>query len=365
MKNIVFAAPSRYIQGRHIIGDLPDYVAALGTRCLVLSTPSNMKRMASDFKKVTDRTDFYTMIEPFNGECSMNEINRIRDICKENGIDVVAGVGGGKVLDTAKAVSHFCKIPVVIVPTAASSDAPTSALSVIYYDDGSLDKLLFLKTNPNVVLMDLDVIANAPAHLLAVGMGDALATYFESKECFHADGDNCVGGRVTLTAMAIAKQCAETILKDGYKAYCSAQRKVVTTALENVVEANTLMSGIGFESAGVCSAHPINNGIAAIEETHPYMHGEKVAFALLVHLLLAKESDEVFYQVMDLFKKVGLPITLKQLGVEEITEDKLNLIASIANGDSSTHYLPQKIDEEVIKGAVVLADELGTQYLNK
>lgn len=294
MKEKVYLSPSRYVQGKDILKNIPDYVSALGNNLLIMSSRGNHKRLSEVFEEITARQDFSTIIINFDGECTMNEIERINQICRDNEIDVIAGIGGGKVIDTAKAISHYMNLGLVIAPTTASSDAPCSALSIIYKEDEGLDQLLWLKKNPDIVLVDVQVIANAPAHLFAAGMGDAMATYFEMKE--------------------------------GYQAFIAASKHCVTLALEHVIEANTLLSGIGFESGGICAAHPINNGIAELPQTHKYMHGEKVAFALICHLILAGENKEIIDEIMELFSQIGLPITLKELGIENITDDELKLI---------------------------------------
>ena len=133
----------------------------------------------------------YELME-FGGECSMEEIDRHR--AHLGGSDAVIGIGGGKTLDTAKAVAHFAHMPVMIVPTAASSDAPCSRLSVLYTPGGVFDRYLPLPANPNVVLMDTDVIAKAPVRFLVSGLGDAFATYYEAAACVQSNAVTMTGG---------------------------------------------------------------------------------------------------------------------------------------------------------------------------
>lgn len=103
----------------------------------------------------------------------MTEINRLTALAKDKGCDIVIGIGGGKILDTSKAVAFYSKLPVIICPTIASTDAPCSALSVIYTEEGVFENTCF-SCKPIMVLMDTQVIANSPVRLTVSGMGDAL-----------------------------------------------------------------------------------------------------------------------------------------------------------------------------------------------
>ena len=106
---------------------------------------------------------------------------------------------------TAKAVAYYEKTPVLICPTIASTDAPCSALSVIYTEEGVFEEYLFLPSNPDMVMMDTEIIAESPVRLTVAGMGDALATYFEARACQRSDAASCAGGKITGAAMALAK----------------------------------------------------------------------------------------------------------------------------------------------------------------
>lgn len=191
----------------------------------------------------------------FGGEITNDEINRISGLGKES--DFIVGLGGGKTSDTAKAVGNQLNIPIAIIPTTASTDAPCSALSVIYSPSGEFERYWFFDVNPDIVLVDTGVIARAPPRFLAAGIGDAFATNIEAKLC--RTSLNCVGGLQTEVAAAIGNKCEEILLKYGKQAYEANKAQVVTPAFEAVVEANTLMSGLGFESGGVAAAHSVRN----------------------------------------------------------------------------------------------------------
>lgn len=363
MRERSFISPARYIQGPHVLSSLHRYVSPLGKTCFVILSKGGLRRMASvlDANR-TAAPDLQLIAAALDGECCMAEIDRLTGEARAAGACCIVGIGGGKVLDTAKAVAHFADLPVVVAPTTASSDAPCSALSVVYHPDGSLDTLLSLRRNPDTVLVDSAVIVTASPRLFAAGMGDAMATYFEMRAARATGGSNFIGTQITLAAEAIATRCGQVLFDDGCAAYDAVQVGVLTAAVENVIEANTLLSGLGFESGGVCAAHPINNGLAELPATHGRYHGEKVAFALLAQLVLENAPREELERVMAFHTHVGLPVTLAGLGIEALTPEELHTVAAIANSDGSIHQLRVPVDEDNIAAAVLAADAMGRRY---
>ena len=256
----ILCSPSKYVQGAGELKKLGEYAQKYGKKALVLITESGYKRIGDVVNTGFEGYEITPVYEYFNRECSKNEINRLVDIMNEKGCDVVIGIGGGKILDTAKAVAYYKEAPVLICPTIASTDAPCSALSVIYTDAGVFEEYLFLPANPDMVLMDTEIIAKSPVRLTVSGMGDALATYFEARACQVSGATTCAGGQVTQAAIALAKLCFDTLMAEGVKAKLALEAGACTPAVEKVIEANTLLSGIGFESGGLAGAHAIHNG---------------------------------------------------------------------------------------------------------
>ncbi|MEG0377695.1 MAG: glycerol dehydrogenase [Eubacterium sp.] len=360
----ILISPSKYIQGPGELDNLATYVSALGKNALCLITDSGLKRNKTALDESFDNSDVSVIYDAFNRECCQSEISRIMDVCKENNIDIVIGVGGGKTFDTIKAVGYYLDLPVVIVPTIASTDAPCSALSVIYTEDGVFDSYLFLKQNPNIILVDTTIIANSPTRLVVAGMGDALATYFEARACEASNASTCAAGTTTLAAQALAELCYNTLIDEGYMAKLAADSKSCTRSLEKIIEANTLLSGIGFESGGLAGAHAVHNGFTVLPECHHMYHGEKVAFGTLVQLALEDAPMDEISEVLDFCITVGLPVTLKELGIEEITEEKIRAVAEAsAVADESIHNMPFEVTADSVYAAIMVADALGRDYL--
>lgn len=359
MKKILIS-PSKYVQSKGAIKELTKIVSEYGKKALLVSSSADLSYVQKALDEAQQNYPLEFVLTDFRGECSNVEIERLRTLSKAHGCDVIIGLGGGKSLDTAKAIAHYDHLPVIVVPTIASTDAPCSSLAVIYTEQGAFESYMFFKTNPNLVLVDTDVIAKAPVRFLVAGMGDALSTYFEARACARSFADNIPGGKSTKLAIAAAKLCYETLLEDSLKAKAACEANVVTQALENIIEANILLSGLGFESSGLAAAHAVHNGLTALDETHHCFHGEKVAFGVLVHLVLENAPKAELDEVLVYCKSVGLPTTLEALGVKEVTDEKVMAVAELACAEGETiHNMPFKVTAEDVYAAIYTANRLG------
>ncbi len=361
MKQVI-CSPGSYIQGKGEIKNLAEYYSSLGSKgAYIIVSNSNYKNYKEQIESSFKSSNIPTTIEVFGGECSKNEINRHKDLLGE--CDVVIGIGGGKALDAAKAVAYYAKLPTIIVPTIASTDAPCSRLSVIYKENGEFESYLPLTANPSVVIMDLDIIVKAPVRFLVAGIGDALATYFEGKACETSNATTMAGGTSTKAALALAELCLETLLADGLKAKIAVENGVSSKAVENIVEANTYLSGVGFESSGLAAAHAIHNGITVLEQTHHMLHGEKVAFGTISQLVLENRPLEEIDKIIDFCKSVGLPTTFKELGIENVSDADLMKVATASCSEGETIFnMPFEITPEAVFSAMKVADTLSRTY---
>lgn len=361
----VLISPGKYLQGAGEMKNIGTYAAGYGKKALILISNGGYKRIGAEIEESFAKTDCKAVFDYFGGECSKNEINRLRGVMDEQGCDLVIGIGGGKIFDTAKAVAYYCETPVVICPTIASTDAPCSALSVIYTDEGVFEEYLFLPANPNLVLMDTDIIAKSPVRLTVSGIGDALATYFEARACQRSDATTCAGGKITCAAMALARLCFDTLMEEGLKAKLALEAGVCTPSVEKIIEANTLLSGLGFESGGLAGAHAIHNGLTVLEECHHMYHGEKVAFGTITQLVLEDVPLEELEEIIGFCVELGLPVTLGELGVKEVTREKMMAVAEAACAENDTlHNMPFEVTPEKVCAALLAADAYGRYYLS-
>ncbi|RJS62358.1 glycerol dehydrogenase [Bacillus sp. PK3_68] len=360
MTNIIFVSPGKYVQGKGVLNSIGKYVKQLGQKPLILAGKTAWEVTGEGIKSSlqAEGMDFHSL--QFRGESSINEVNRIKKEGEAHSVDMVIGVGGGKALDTAKAVADELKAKVVIVPSIASTDAPTSALSVIYTDQGVFEAYKFYSKNPDLVLVDTAIIAKAPARLFASGIADAMATWVEARATLNSNGTAMAGGRTSIAARAIAEMCENTLFNHAIPAYKAVQKGVVTKHVEAVVEANTLLSGLGFESGGLAAAHAIHNGFTELDgDIHHLTHGEKVAYGTLVQLMLEFHPEEELHRYITFYRKLGLPTTLKELHLEDVSYEDLLKVGQAATQEGETmKNLSSDITAEDVANGILAVDQL-------
>ncbi len=333
---VVFGAPGRYIQGPGELGHLGARVAHLGHRAFIVLDPGTDGRVGQTVDESFSGREGASkpVFRVYDGPCSERACRGLARACVQLKCDCVAGMGGGKMLDIAKAVAHYAELPLCVAPTVASSDASCSALSVLYDDGGSFDKYLHLDRAPDLVVVDSAVIAHAPAHLLLAGMGDALATFFEARACRESAGENELAGASGVAAMALARSCFEVLMADGLQAKADVEAKALSPAVERVIECNILCSGIGFESGGLSLAHAVANGLAALEGVR-VAHGLAVTYGLSVQFAVAasltgKPLDDDEVRALAFCHAAGLPTCLADLGLGALSEEDLHSVAARA-----------------------------------
>ena len=358
----ILKSPARYIQGAGILGELDQYLQGMGSKLMVIISQSGTKRVGPVLEKCFEGKDYTVDYEIFQGECSRRQIDTLLERARELGTTAVIGVGGGKILDTTKAVGYLGGMPVVIVPTVASTDAPCSSLCVIYKENGEFDGYLFLDTCPNTVLVDTSVIAKAPAKLLSAGMGDAMATWFEARACRASGHNNQVKGKPTRAATGLARMCWELLQEYGRQARKDVEQGICSEAVETVVEVNTYLSGVGFESGGLAAAHGIQKGFTFIPQLHALYHGDKVAFCTLTQLVMEK-AEEDMHDVLEFCCDVHLPVCFADMGYTEVEPERVRLAAEKACVDgATTHNLPFPVNPEMVYEALMEADRIGSAF---
>ena len=365
-----FIAPTKYVQGEDELLNLGYFVKTFGKKALLIANQDDVNRVREKLEKTAETFGIEFVETNFHGEASRVEAKRLQELAKKEQCECVIGLGGGKAIDTSKVVAEGKNL--IIVPTIVATDAPTSHSAVLYTEEGEFDDYAYFMQSPSVVLIDTTIIAQAPTRLLVSGMGDALSTYFEARATTRAYANVnaglpcgaregvCPPAKSTNTALALAKLCYETLLEDGLKAKEASDLNVVTPALENIIEANILLSGLGFESGGLAAVHAIHDGLTVLHEAHGATHGEKVAFSVICQLVLENAPTQELEEVLTFANSIGLPVCLEDLGVKHITDEQLTSVAEKACiPEESIHSMPFPIDVASVKSAIMVADAIG------
>ncbi|NFA61197.1 glycerol dehydrogenase [Clostridium sp. FAM 1755] len=372
-----FICPTKYVQGEDELLNLGYFVKSFGESALLIAHKDDIERVKDKLDATSKKFGITFVESAFCGECSREEVARLQEIAKNNNCACTIGLGGGKAIDTAKCVAKGNSL--IIVPTIAATDAPTSHSAVLYTPDGSFDDYAYFWQSPTVILIDTTVIANAPTRFLVSGMGDALSTYFEARATSNSFSNVnaglpcgvreglCPPAKGTNTSLILATACYKILLEDGVKAKIASDCNLVTQALENIIETNILLSGLGFESGGLAAAHAIHDGLTILEGTHKYFHGEKVAFGTIAQLVLENAPKKEIDEVINFCLEIGLPVCLEDIGVDSITDEELMEVAEKACiEEESMHSMPFKVTPAEVAAAIIAADTLGKKYkLNK
>jgi glycerol dehydrogenase len=245
------------------------------------------------------------------------------------------------------------------VPTIASNDAPCTAVAVRYSAQGRDPEPIGLPRNPDVVIVDSALIAKAPVRFLVAGIGDALSTWFEARSNLDSRSNNYIGPGLPApeAGIAIAKACHAVLMRDALAAKLACECGALTPAVEAIIEANTLLSGLGFENCGVSAAHGIQEGMTVLDETRDFYHGEKVAFGVLCLLMLEGRPLAEITEVALFCRSVGLPTTLADLKLGNATPADITRVAEASLKPSSdTWRVAVPLSVEIVRDAILALD---------
>lgn len=357
-----FGGPGKYIQRPGELARLSEHVLPLGRKAFVLMDGFIFDNHGEAITASLRDAGIEVTAERFGGECCNEEISRVSD--RMAGAAVAVGIGGGKTADTTKMAAIRTGARLVIVPTIASTDAPCSAIAVRYDSHGVYQESHFLPRNPDAVVVDSAVIARAPARFLVAGIGDALSTWFEARSNLESNANNLVSPNMPAAAagIAVARACHDVLLRDALAAKRAVERGALTEAVENIIEANTLLSGLGFENCGVSAAHGIHDGLTVLDETHGFFHGEKVAFGVICLLVLEGRPYDDIASVVRFCRSLGLPTRLADLNLSNVTAEDLGRVAEAALAlGSATWKVPVPLSVDIVRDSIITADAISRQ----
>ncbi|MDB6002738.1 MAG: iron-containing alcohol dehydrogenase [Rhizobacter sp.] len=272
------------------------------------------------------------------GDVTRAAVRKLVALAQEGGHapDVVLAAGGGKGVDTGKAVAREIGAKLLIVPTSASNDGPCSRSFVFYDDRHRMESVEHMARNPDVVLVDTELLVRAPRTLLVSGIGDALCKLYEGRQTRIAQGRNLFGGINTIAAEQISIACDRVIRADAVPALAALPTGKPNDAFERLTEALVLLSGLAFENSGLSLAHSITRGLPLIPSIATTLHGLQVGYGLLVQFLLERRDDAFMKEQFTFYRSVGLAVNLAGLNAPDASAAT---IATIAQGTMTSPHL--------------------------
>ncbi|NEO73009.1 iron-containing alcohol dehydrogenase family protein [Moorena sp. SIO3H5] len=330
-------------------------IARLGNRPLIVGGQYTLATLASSLESVLEQHQLSYECASYSPDCSEKSLGKLSEAVAAHQSDLIIGIGGGKALDIAKILAHQCQLPVVTVPTSAATCAAWTALSNIYSDQGAFLYDVGLDRCPDLLVLDYSLIQTAPQRTLVAGIGDALAKWYEA---------SVSSGSATDTLIIAAVQQARVLRDILFQKSVDALTQPGSEVWREVVDATVLLAGVigglGGARCRTVAAHAIHNGLTHIPAAHDSLHGEKVAYGILVQLRLEEMlqgnqlAASARQQLLKFYGELGLPQTLQDLGLGSITLAQLQKAAEIACGENSDiHRLPFKVLPEQLMAAMV------------
>ena len=356
---------SKYIQGPGAIAQCGKYLPVKSCSMLLVADSFVLSLIYDDLVASSRSVDVSIIPFEFGGECCETEIERARESAVLNEVRAIIGAGGGKGIDTGRMVGHLLGLPVITVPTIAATNAACSSLVGVYTEDHVYKYPVKTGRVPDLVVVDTAIIARAPVRSLVAGMGDTLTGKYEGR-AMRLAGKKTVHDTVpSETANRLSILAHDIVMEKGLLAKISAEHKQPTPALEDVVEAILFLGEAGAEAGGgTALSHGLHSGLSVVPETRDFYHGEKVAFCLIVQLVLENRSMEEIRNLQSFCLQVGLPVTLSQIGICEDIEEKLSaVVAKACEPNGYVHNMPFVVEEEALLGAIRVADTLGRELL--
>lgn len=357
--------PGRYEQGPGALKQLGRVLRDMGrTRPLVLCDEFVARHLWPDVGAALQTDGFEPLHIEFPGECTRGAIAALSAQARVHAPDTVIALGGGKTIDTAKGLADNLDVPIVVCPTIASSDAPTSRLIVLYDDAHKVVGVEFLAMNPAAVIVDTQVIVQAPARFFAAGIGDAISKKFEAHQCHAAGGNNSFGTPALHTALMMTDMVFETLMQYGVSAYQAVCRQEVNDAVERVIEGTVLISGVGFESGGLSLSHALVRGLTAIPAMASMLHGELVAFGTLVQMAVEERPLGEIERVARLLQAVKLPVTFAELGQSTpFSSAQINLMVEATLSAAYAKNMHPPLDYQRLVNGLAAADSIGSRLI--
>lgn len=363
---LTIKTPAEYVNKPDIIREAGNYIKKFGSKALIIGSKTSLKIVGEEFYQSLSDADIEYEIAEFSGYPTLEAIDVYVYKAFELGVELIIGIGGGRVNDTAKTVGTRTKLPVIAIPTIAATCAAWAACSILYKEDGSFDRVFLNELTPRLVLADSRIIATAPARYMRAGIVDTLAKWYETAPNL-AIAEDSITLQLSLNG---AKLAFDLLAKQGERAVEEGQNNNITKAVIDTIDAIIYLAGfVGSFTDGKFFggfAHPFYNASTRLPNTRHRLHGEKVAFGLLIQLTLEKKPEAYIIDTIKAFKRYDMAFTLEDIGIREpVAEDIHTISTSILKEFACFTQLGFGKSAAEIEAAIISTDAFVKKVLDR
>lgn len=345
-------APARVVRGYAILGQMGEAIAQFGQRPLVVGGEASLAVLNDRLNPVFTSHALNPRAISYRPDCSESTLVALQAAADEHQADFVIATGGGKSLDAAKLLAFKRHCPIVTIPSCGATCAAWTALSNIYTDAGAFRYDVGLFRCPDLLILDYELVLTAPKRTLVAGIGDAIAKWYEASVSSGASTQTFV-----IAAVNQARVLRDLLLENAVAALANPGSDLWCEVVDATVLLAGVSGGIGGAQCRTVAAHAVHNGLTQLPESHGILHGEKVAFGILVQLRLEEQiqdkSNTDRLQLLAFYRAIGLPMTLQDLGLGQVGDADLLRAAEFAcQPGSDIHHLPFPVNPTQVVAAM-------------
>lgn len=326
-------------------------------KVLILHGEKSWNAVKDYFPELSITTSFHY----YGGRCTDTAAQGFASLCKKEQFDGIIAVGGGKVADLGKFVAYKTALPIIILPTLAATCAAYTPLSVVYNEDGVMLRYDIFPKASDLVLIDPEIILHSPRELMIAGIGDTLAKWYESQAIISQLAIKPVEVQVAEFA---AQRCREILLDKSTEALEAMEQKEMNQAFIDVVEANILLAGMvggfGDEYGRTAGAHSLHDAMTALPESHQQLHGNKVAYGILVQLMIENNLAEI-EALLPFYHQLNLPTSLASMNMHLTEEDYQAVAVRTCAPGEMIHLMKETITPELVIQKMKELEELSSK----